>query len=828
VALETPMGEAVRTRLPVFLEADDARRSAYPPLHLPQGISSATVPLIAGDRVLGALTYRFADGQPLAPAVRSFVAALGNQCAQAIDRALLFEAENAARLRAEQLADISARLAVAADPEHVNDITAEAGTQMLGAAAAAVVLVDGDHLRITSSRGFDAPVLERWADLPLDADMPLCECVRTGRAVFLDSRERATGRYPGLSEAASAHTAWGAVPLVSHGRRMGALALSFTVAPPPAQRASIITLASLCAQALERTLLSRRVTIANERLEAAMDAGNMGWWEWDQSADRIVWSDNLQRIYGLEPGQFGGRYQDFSALVHPDDRAPLAEAVAEGLTSHGHSFEHRIVTPDGRIRWIDGRSRVSRDAHGTPIGMAGIAVDITERKLVELALRESDARFRGLYDSGVLGVSGGCGLDVDEANDALLELVGYDRDDLDTGRLSLDRLLVDEQGQLDDARWTALLAGGWLAPHEREYRRKDGSTVTVLFAAATIDAGSARWIGYALDLSDRKRDEAALRFLADASEVLASSLDYEQTLQRLAELAVPHMADWCTVSVLEGGEIVSMAVAHSDPRKIELAHILQREYPPDANATSGAAAVIRRGHTEFLPEIPDELLVAAAPDQRLLSILRDLGLRSVITAPLTARGRTFGALSLIAAGSGRRYTSRDVQLAEDLAHRAAMAIDNARLFRERSTIADTLQASLLPPLLPTVPGFEVAAEYVAGGDGVEVGGDFYDVFETGPGRWTVMIGDVCGKGAPAATLTGVARHTARAAAIRDDRPVAVLESVNTALLGTETGGQLRFCTAVVALLEPGAPSMLALARAGHPPPLVRRASGAVH
>ena len=129
----------------MFLEADDARRSAYPPLHLPQGISSATVPLIAGDRVLGALTYRFADGQPLAPAVRSFVAALGNQCAQAIDRALLFEAENAARLRAEQLADISARLAVAADPEHVNDITAEAGTQMLGAAAAAVVLGDGDR-----------------------------------------------------------------------------------------------------------------------------------------------------------------------------------------------------------------------------------------------------------------------------------------------------------------------------------------------------------------------------------------------------------------------------------------------------------------------------------------------------------------------------------------------------------------------------------------------------------------------------------------------------------------------------------------------------------
>src|SRR5262249_47270933 len=151
----------------------------------------------------------------------------------------------------------------------------------------------------------------------------------------------------------------------------------------------------------------------------------------------------------------------------------------------------------------------------------------------------------------------------------------------------------------------------------------------------------------------------------------------------------------------------------------------------------------------------------------------------------------------------RTYTAADVPVAEDLAHRAALAIDNARLFRERSAIADTLQASLLPPGLPQVPGFEIAAEYVPGGDGVEVGGDFYDLFESGPGRWTLLIGDVCGKGPPAATLTGVARHTARAAAANDDGPAGVLESVNTALLQTDSGGQLRFCTAVAGLLEPG-------------------------
>ena len=184
-----------------------------------------------------------------------------------------------------------------------------------------------------------------------------------------------------------------------------------------------------------------------------------------------------------------------------------------------------------------------------------------------------------------------------------------------------------------------------------------------------------------------------------------------------------------------------------------------------------------------------------------------------MTAPLTARGRTFGAISLVLAESGRSYTARDVELAEDLAHRAALAIDNARLFRERSAIADTLQASLLPPLLPPVPGFEAAAEYVPGGDGVEVGGDFYDLFATGPGRWTLMIGDVCGKGAAAATLTGVTRHTARAAAIRDDGPARRAGERQPGPAPDRTGDQLRFCTAVVGCSSRvAASSVLSLAR----------------
>jgi PAS domain S-box-containing protein len=429
----------------------------------------------------------------------------------------------------------------------------------------------------------------------------------------------------------------------------------------------------------------------------------MGWWEWDPQQDRVVWSASLERIYGLEPGSFGGRYEDYLALVHPDDREDVAARIAEGLSGPGHEFEHRILTPSGAVRWVDGRGLVIASPDGSAQRMSGISIDVTERK----------------------------------------------------------------------------------------------------------------------------RDEMALRFLADASDLLSQSLDYQQTVQRLAELAVPTLADWCSVTISDRGVLRDVAVAHSDPEKVALVRALQRDYPPDPDSPSGAPAVIRGGRSEYLPDITDDLLVAVAPDEKILGILRDLGLRSVITAPLTARGRTFGAISFVLAESGATYQPRDVELAEELAHRAALAIDNARLFEERSAIADTLQASLLPPVLPAVPGFDVAAGYRPGGDGVDVGGDFYDLFPTGEGRWQVVIGDVCGKGALAATLTGVTRHTARAAAIGNDQPTHVLASVNAALRRTDTGGDLRFCTAAAGLLEIGPPAVISITRGGHPPPLMRRRSGAI-
>ena len=192
-----------------------------------------------------------------------------------------------------------------------------------------------------------------------------------------------------------------------------------------------------------------------------------------------------------------------------------------------------------------------------------------------------------------------------------------------------------------------------------------------------------RLVGTVLDITERRRVENAQRFLAEASEVLSSSLDYRATLSNVARLAVPTLADWCAVDVLEEyGSLERLAVAHQDPRKIELAHELQERYPPDPDAPYGVHQVLRTGKPEMMSEIAPELIERAARDEAHREMLRQLGLRSYIVVPLIARGRTLGTITLVSAESHYRYGEADLRLAEDLTRRAALAMDNSMLYGE--------------------------------------------------------------------------------------------------------------------------------------------------
>lgn len=212
-------------------------------------------------------------------------------------------------------------------------------------------------------------------------------------------------------------------------------------------------------------------------------------------------------------------------------------------------------------------------------------------------------------------------------------------------------------------------------------------------AHVTLDAeGQPKHLrGVMVDITHQKQVEETNRFLAEAGAVLTSSLNYQETLEQVAKLAVPAIADWCSLHIIEDGEIRQLAVAHPDPEMAELAVELDRRYPTDPKAPHGVPNVIRTGELEFQPEITDALLAAVCVDDEQLAIVRQLGLRSYIIAPLIARGRVLGALTLVSAESGRHYTTEDLPLAQEVASRAALAIDNSRLYHESKRAGEELK-----------------------------------------------------------------------------------------------------------------------------------------
>jgi serine phosphatase RsbU (regulator of sigma subunit) len=316
------------------------------------------------------------------------------------------------------------------------------------------------------------------------------------------------------------------------------------------------------------------------------------------------------------------------------------------------------------------------------------------------------------------------------------------------------------------------------------------------------------------------------RFLSETSKALSGSLDYQETLRRVAELAVPQVADWCVVEVVAPhGGLERVALTHRDPQRVELALQIEQRYPGQPDDPRGAAQVVRTGRSELYREISEEFLREGARSEDHLEAIRELGMTSSMVVPLVARERNVGAITLVANTPGRHFDEVDLAQAEELGRRAGIAVENAWLYSERSRVAQTLQASLLPRALPHIPGVELASRFRPAGDGIEVGGDFYDVFPAADGTWMAAVGDVCGKGADAASLTSLARHTLRALAEREESPREVLAQLNRAILGHEEAHDRFITLLLVSFRFAGDVVSGRLAAAGHPPPIRVGADG---
>jgi PAS domain S-box-containing protein len=398
------------------------------------------------------------------------------------------------------------------------------------------------------------------------------------------------------------------------------------------------------------------------------------------------WNRGAERINGYSAEEVLGRH--FSIFYPPDVAAaghPERELEAAARDGRYEEEGWRVTKGGGRI-WAHVVITALRDEAGGLVGYGKVTHDLTDHRSAALALHDSEARFREiaetiqevfwiarpdfseyLYVSPAYEQVWGRPVEVlhEDANAYLEAVHAADR------AAVLDHIAQLRGGTQGRVEYRIFRPDGelrWL--ESRGYPVMDGGDVVV------------RIIGVTEDVTERKEREEAQQFLGEASRTLASSLDYEETLARVARLAVPRVADWCAVDVFEGGLIRRLAVAHADPAMEQLAREVGERFPPDPEAERGVARVLRTGEVEFIPEVTAEVLRAVARSDEHHRILLELGMRSAMVVPMEAHGEVLGAIVLISADSGRRYEQHDLELAQDLAARAALAVDNAHLFAE--------------------------------------------------------------------------------------------------------------------------------------------------
>jgi PAS domain S-box-containing protein len=518
-----------------------------------------------------------------------------------------------------------------------------------------------------------------------------------------------------------------------------------------------------------------------------------------------------RRIGELLPGLPAEVEADVAAVARTGQRLDAVEVT--GATP---------AKPGAKRHWMASYWPVRSPLSHAIVGVGIVVIEVTERRAAERAVRAQTDRYEALLlalsDVGegmvVLDLDGRCTY----ANAAFEQLSGYTFPELAAMDTVLDLVVEYDRRDVRARVLSRVQAGGGVAPGQPlTLRRRDGALVARQLGGTPRPVADRRQLVVVVrDVTARRRAEAERErllarsaLLAEASELFDQSLDEDATMGQVARLCVREIADTCVI--LLGDEQTRVhrvaAVACEEERERELTAALQRAPLEDRDDD----AILR-----VLAGAPG--VVAPTP--------AGLGTPRSVIVPLRARGRLHGVLAAGFDDLPAREDDAALALFEDLGARAALALDNARLYQERDRIARTLQRALLPAELPDVPGVELAGRYVAAGTGNEVGGDFYDCFATGGGDWALVIGDVCGKGAEAAAMTGLARYTLRAAAQRTHSPRAVLGELNQALLRQQL--DYRFCTVLYASLTPREGRATAVvASGGHPLPLLLRAGGTV-
>jgi PAS domain S-box-containing protein len=566
------------------------------------------------------------------------------------------------------------------------------------------------------------------------------------------------------------------------------------------------------------------------------------------NGDIAMWNRAAEELYGWTEAEVLGR--PIFDLVVPvpalDLAAEVMTQVVSGEAWHG---DFSILRKDGDTRRVYVIDKPLTNSAGQTVGIVGISEDVTEQRLLEQRADDLTERLALALEAGGFGTwRWDMATGVVEWDARLQELYGMAAGEFDGTYDAYVALLHpdDAAGTLERVQEAIRTKSAYVVEHRVVW--PDGSVHWVQGKGrVTLDeAGEVTGtIGCTADVTEAMRvaieqehsraaavaaaetervSRERLQFLGEINDALSRSNDEHQLMRNVTRTAVPRLGDWCVIFVLPetGDADPEVEIAHVDPAMVAYAQELQHRFPYDANATTGIPAVIRSGRSELHPEIDEQVLLDADATGEAQEVVRSLGLGSAIAVPLVKRGRVIGAMQFVNSVSSRSYTDADLALAEAVAARIASALTNFRLTEHQRMIATTLQASLLPDSLPEIPDLEIAVRYWASGEGTQVGGDFYDVFEVDDG-WAVVIGDVCGTGPAAASLTGLVRHTIRAIAWQNAPHDEVLRQVNTAILRS---GRATFCTSLFATMTRRGPGFsFEMASGGHPLPILVRTGG---
>jgi PAS domain S-box-containing protein len=467
----------------------------------------------------------------------------------------------------------------------------------------------------------------------------------------------------------------------------------------------LISVLSLVLDVTERFKFLEVLRQSEERFRIAAESASDLIYEWDIETGIVLWFGHVDEHLEYEKGGFPRTRAAWNSILHPLDRDRVQASVDRYLSAPHSSAtpffqEYRVQCQrGGLLHWID-RGKAVLDKQGNPCRWIGVISDISDRKEAEeqrnLALaREQAARrqaeaseqlYRVLAEAipQIVWTARADGW-FDYYNQRWFEYTGLTLEETQGWGWQL-ALHPDDVENCVESWKTSVETGGTYEVEYRFKRASDGAYRWHLGRALPVrdaEGKILKWFGTCTDIDDRQRSAQTAYFRAQALALLSSaSLDYEEALQGLADLTVPALGDWCCVHLVEpDGSIRLQAVAHSDPSKVAMLWQIDRRLPLDPQGRHGVAKVLRTGESKLYAEIPEWVIEAVVPDRELQFVLRSQVL-SAICVPLIARGRTLGAISLLCGESGRRCGEGDLVLLEDLARDAAVAIDNARLYRE--------------------------------------------------------------------------------------------------------------------------------------------------